>query len=128
MHAQDENGGLSVECKVATEEKRIFCERPVFCYFVPIAESGNKLEQIEKQVEQTSKTRTFFANRFLHEMHPLPQTVGPVGDERHFRFGVHRQHRKVTARHFENFICVFHRAVESGLYSRLAVSIWRRIS
>ena len=63
-------------------------------------------------VEQTSKTRAFFTNRFLHEMHPLSKTVGPVGDEQHFCLWGHRQHRKVTAQHFKNFFDVFHRAVE----------------
>ena len=38
MPAQDENTGLSVDCKIVCRENG---------YFVPMAESGNELDQIE---------------------------------------------------------------------------------
>ena len=54
MYAQDENNGLSVECKVVAEKNGYFVSGQ-FDYFVPITESGNKLDQIEKQVEQAGQ-------------------------------------------------------------------------
>jgi hypothetical protein len=51
MHAQGENTGLLVECKVVAEKNGYFVSGQ-FDYFVPITESGSKLNQIEKQVEQ----------------------------------------------------------------------------
>ena len=54
MHAQEENTGLSVDCKVVTTENGYFATGQ-FCYFVSFAESGNKLDQIEKQVEQAGQ-------------------------------------------------------------------------
>ena len=54
MHAQEENTGLSVDCKVVTTENGYFATGQ-FCYFVSIAESGNELDHIEKRIEQVGQ-------------------------------------------------------------------------
>ena len=51
MHAQDENNGLSVECKVVAEKNGYFLSGQ-FDYFVSFAESDNELDHIEKRIEQ----------------------------------------------------------------------------
>ena len=47
MNAQDENSGLSVECKVVAEKNGYFVSDQSH-YFVLIAKFVNKLNQIEK--------------------------------------------------------------------------------
>ena len=54
MNAQEENTGLSVECKVVTTEKGYFAIGR-FCYFVPFAEPDNELDHIEKRIEQVGQ-------------------------------------------------------------------------
>jgi len=54
MYAQDENNGLSVECKVVAEKNGYFVSGQ-FDYFVPIVESDNKLDQIEIRIEQVGQ-------------------------------------------------------------------------
>jgi hypothetical protein len=51
MHAQGENNGLSVECKVVAEKNGYFVSGQ-FDYFVPTAESVNELDHIEQWTEQ----------------------------------------------------------------------------
>ena len=51
MHAQEENTGLSVECKVVTTEKGYFATGQ-FRSFASFIELDNELDQIEKWTEQ----------------------------------------------------------------------------
>ncbi len=84
--------------------------------FRPAFRRSRHLVQISLHViiiEQAAEPSAFVANRFFDEMHPLPQTIGSVRDEQHFRVGVDRQHREIIAQHFENFVDVDHRAIEN---------------